>query len=435
MPRRAEAYSVTDRGRRHWYYKLAGWTTYKPTDVVIERSTKGTPTKRSRQEAESWAKIQYDNRYENEGGAVSFGEYAEPFYDWERCPRIARLRVDDSRAVSERHANNERNRLLNHLLGNPDSDVERNQAPDPIADMRLQDIDREAIVALKARLVAKLGHTDTVNKTLGLVRAIMGEAELQKRIVRSPYYRISKVKPDQVLERGTFTAGEMEKLFGEIPGAWRDIMEYAVFFLVANTGARRGEALALRWRHVEALPVNVRGGIGDPVPIHDREAVDKLLVKAKDDDDLNVVAVIHIDEAITSFAKNAAVKTGKPKWGKTRVTPAPGAVLEVLRQWQLRSKQTGPDNLVFCYGNGVALGETWWRKRFIRGIQKIGISDDERTRRVLVPHSFRHSLNMIYKRAGFEDAKIRAALGWADPDIQEVYTHWDVDSLIDLAGR
>jgi hypothetical protein len=30
---------------------------------------------------------------------------------------------------------------------------------------------------------------------------------------------------------------------------------------------------------------------------------------------------------------------------------------------------------------------------------------------------------------------VTAGLGWADRDIQEVYTHWDVESLIDLAGR
>jgi len=436
MPRRPEEWSVIDRGRTYWYYKFNEWTSYKATDVKVERNSRNKPTKQSREEAEAWARIKYEQQEGTTNGEITFGEFADPFYDWNRCPRIKRLQIDDANAITERHAYIERNRLLNHVLGNPDSEVPENKNPDPIINVRLVDMKRDDVVAFKNRLVQKLGHKEVVNKTLGLLNAILSEAEIQNRINRSPYYKIGKIKTRKGTERGVFSPKEMKALFATIPGPWRTIMEYALFYCVAMVGGRRGEVLALQWKHVFARSIRDGHSIEEPIPITDREAIDKLLTEARrSENGLSILADIRIERAVKSFRTAVAQDYGTPKNGKARLTPAPGSLIEVLRQWQLRSTHTGPDDLVFCMSDGRRLGETWWRKTFERALRNIGIDDTSRVERKLVPHSFRHSLNMILKRAGIQDEKIRAALGWANPEIQEVYTHWEVDDLLDLADN
>jgi hypothetical protein len=44
MARHTEPYSVTTRGgRKFWYYKLAGWSTYKSTGIKVRWSKSGEP--------------------------------------------------------------------------------------------------------------------------------------------------------------------------------------------------------------------------------------------------------------------------------------------------------------------------------------------------------------------------------------------------------
>jgi len=100
-----------------------------------------------------------------------------------------------------------------------------------------------------------------------------------------------------------------------------------------------------------------------------------------------------------------------------------------LKELKLGSNKSGPKDLVFCYADGTRFGNTWWRKRFVRAMEKAGI---DRVSRNLKPHSFRHSLNTILRDAGKDPAKIRAALGWKQELTQDGYTHFDEDHFKDL---
>jgi integrase len=162
--------------------------------------------------------------------------------------------------------------------------------------------------------------------------------------------------------------------------------DYTCFYLAAVTGLRRGEILALRWRHID---------------------FDQLVLTVRE-------------------AWKGGQEIGPPKWEHNRLVPLSSRTIDRLVRLQGASIRLGPDDFVFCYDNGPRFGETWWRKRFCAAMEQAGI--DWRSRR-LTPHSFRHTINTIVRDSGHDPAKIRAVLGWMDEAIQDNYTHWDLDHL------
>jgi hypothetical protein len=100
---------------------------------------------------------------------------------------------------------------------------------------------------------------------------------------------------------------------------WRDIHDYTCFYLAAVTGLRRGEILALRWRHIN----------------FERQVL------------------------IVSEAWKGGKEIGPPKWDHNRMVPLSPRTIDKLLQLQTASIRIGPDDFVFCYDNGVHFGETW----------------------------------------------------------------------------
>ena len=185
----------------------------------------------------------------------------------------------------------------------------------------------------------------------------------------------------------TFTEEELKKLFPPTPpGPWKDVYDYAVFLTAATTGMRRGEILALAWEHV-----------------HFKEGFIEVEQAWKDRHEM-----------------------GLPKWNKKRVVPLPAQLAKTLQQIKEKSKLTQPQDMVFCYKDGSRFGGTWWAKRFTAAMEKAKIGREKRNIR---PHSFRHTLNSLLREKGYDPAKIRAALGWSDEQIQDNYTHWSVGSF------
>jgi integrase len=133
-------------------------------------------------------------------------------------------------------------------------------------------------------------------------------------------------------------------------GPWKEQKAYCCFLLAATVGMTRQELLALKWRHISFESKNVR--IEDAWKGGDEE--------------------------------------GLPKWGRSRTSPLPEFTKNALLALRQDSIRTAPDDLVFCYDDGSRLGETWWRKRFVRSMEAAKIDWNGRN---LKPHSFRHSLN------------------------------------------
>ena len=256
---------------------------------------------------------------------------------------------------------------------------------DPFADRRLIEITRADVLELRSRLLSKNG-SESVNKIIGIVKVVFREALFREEIDRDPTAGIGKMKNQQRV-RGIFSVEELKKLFPKDGiGSWSDIQDYTCFYLAAVTGARRGELLVLRWRHVdfEKRCLNIT------------EAW-----KGKDE-------------------------IGRTKSGRNRIVPLSNRIVEKLKGLQCFSAHSQPDDFLFCYADGKRVGETWWRGRFMAALERADIEQGERW---LTPHSFRHTINTIVRNSGHDPAKIRAVLGWMDEEIQDNYTHWEADHL------
>jgi integrase len=305
-------------------------------------------------------------------------EYATPYFLWDSCPHVRRL-LDENKSITKRHVSIQRGILINHVFS------------DPIVNKKISEIKRADIIDFRSRLIKQGKGIRTVNKAVGILKIIFKEALFREDINKDPTVGIGNIKysPKEV---GTFTLDELKSIFplSEL-GPWKDKLDYTCFFLAATTGMRRGEILALRWRHID-------------FENH----------------------IIQVEEAWKSKDE-----VGLPKWNRKRIVPVPDFIIEKLWQLQTDSLQCLPDNLVFCYANGARLGETWWTKHFKSAMEKAGIDINTRNLR---PHSYRHTINTLLRDSGHDLSKIRASLGWLSEDAQDNYTHWKTEHLREQAN-
>jgi len=267
--------------------------------------------------------------------------------------------------------------------------MENHLFTDTIVSIPVGEITRDDILQYRSRLIKKLGQTRTVQKAMGVLKTILKEAYFREHIDRDPTVGIGKIKYE-TREAGIFSSEELRALFAEMPGVWKDSMGYCAFLLAATTGMRRGEILALQWKNID----------------FDH-------------------AVITIEQAWKGRGE-----IGPPKWNSTRIVPVPEKLLSALAALKDESIRIAQNDFVLCYDDGSRLGDTWWKKRFMRAMEKAGIDYKGRN---LKPHSFRHTLNTLLRNAGQDPAKIRATLGWQQEKIQENYTHWQVGHLKEQA--
>ena len=347
-----------------WYYRLNRTSGLVPSDDKTWHST----SCKSRRKAEEYMADLLASGSEATTPAKhqTFRRYAKPFFVWGECPHIRRI-LEETGGFTERHAYIQRRRLEKHVF------------PDRFADKKLAEITRADIFDLRSRLLRRTSPA-TTNKVIDIVKVILREAVVREELERDPTFLVRRVRHKKQ-ERGTFTVDELKLLFPESGhGPWKDVRDYTCFFLAAVTGARRGELLVLRWRHVDFN--------GQCIDITDAW-------KGKD-------------------------RIGGTKTGVDRVVPVSPRIIGKLDLLRVDSLNVNPDDFLFGYDNGARVGETWWRGRFHRALRQASIDAGERW---LTPHSFRHTINTIVRDSGHDPAKIRAVLGWMDEAIQDNYTH------------
>lgn len=166
--------------------------------------------------------------------ASTFREYAEPFFHWDRCPHVRRLRHEDKQ-IGETHVRKSR-RWLDRALED-----------DEFSNLRITAIRRGDLLRLRDRLLEQIGPSNTLNKVIESVKTVLSEAYYLEDIDRNPGARVGKVNYEQD-ERDPLTAAELQALFAECPGVWRSRLEYQVFFVAAFTGMRSAEILKRPWR-------------------------------------------------------------------------------------------------------------------------------------------------------------------------------------------
>ena len=114
---------------------------------------------------------------------------------------------------------------------------------------------------------------------------------------------------------------ELRELFPDHGyGPWRDVHDYTCFYLASVTGLRRGEVLALRWKHINF--------------------------------EQQVLTV--------SEAWKGGQEIGPPKWEHIRLVPLSARTIDRLSRLQTASIRIDFDDFVLCSDNGLHFGETWW---------------------------------------------------------------------------
>ena len=257
----------------------------------------------------------------------SLREYSSVFFIWGKCPHCQKL-IDEGRQITERHAYNQRRWL------------EKISLTDAIADRQITELTRADVLDFRARLTRKLGaKVNTANKTLAVLKTILKEAVFREDLSRDPTAHVGNLKEHRK-EAGYFTADELRALFPlEGLGPWSDLQTKICFLVAGSTGMRRGETLALNWKHVD---------------------FEKNLIR--------------VDQAWKS-----ADVIGTQKWGTQARFPAArcysGGAHGALGP--KASQLAGADSLVFCYADieralwGARLGDTWWTKNFASAMEKL----------------------------------------------------------------
>jgi len=351
---------------RYFYFKLRGQKTWKTTGQTTENTAVDFILTQIRSHA-----IKLDVRPD-----TTVREYLKPYYT-DSCPHVIRLRSEGKNITAAYM------RACQSLIKNKID-------PDPISNKKIHDLKRGDILDFRARLLTKNGPR-IVNRTIQILKTAFKEGYFREELYRDPTAGIGDIRYEPK-KSGVFTRKELRKLFPEEDlGPWGDLQEYVVFLLAATWGMRRGEILALKWKHID-------------------------FDKGK----------INIESAWKDWAT-----LGKPKWEKTRIVPLTPNLTQALKRLRAESMHVLPESFVFCNSNGEQVKLYWVGNRFHAAMKRAGI--DTKTRN-LKPHSFRHSCATLLRDAGYSDAKIRALLGWSSEQIQDVYTHFDVEHFQDATG-
>jgi len=295
---------------------------------------------------------------------MTLREYLEPFYT-ARCPHATRLETE-GRSMSPVHLRAMRSLLVRKVL------------PDPIADLRLEELRRGHLLDFRDRLRASCGPR-TVNRVMQGLKTALKEGLFREELTYDPSAGIGQVRYEKRIS-GTFTLEEIRAMFGGCPGPWREEAAYTAFLVLYSLGLRRNEMLGLRWGSI------------------DFEA-----------------GTVSIHEALND---TGGLKL--PKWGRKRAVPLPAFTAMALKAHRARSSFVLPTAFVFNNELGEAHRPGWAYTRFQACMKALKINTEARSLRI---HSFRHSAQTHLAAQGYNFELARAAFGWTDEKVQRDYTH------------
>lgn len=345
---------------KFWYYKLKG-----------EKFRSSGETSKVKCEKKAFELLHQKNK---DMINISFREYAENYYIWGACPHITRL-VEEGKSISRRYARTGRKTIEKHVFSSP------------LADLNMGEIKRSHLFDFRTALMRLGLAAGSVNRIMGFVKVIFNEAEYRQDIVYNPTKGVGKVKgPSRTPD--VFSQEELSILFSpENRWIWgKNSAGFTSFYLAAATGMRKGEILALEWRH------------------------------------------IHFDEnyIIVEQSWKDRNELGLPKWEKKRFACLSESLKAILLEYRSNLSNSELNSLVFCKKDGSRYSDSWWTNIFFYALKSSGIHTEGR---VLVPHSFRHTACTMLLNAGENPEKIRATLGWSNEDMQKLYTHWKPEHM------
>jgi len=256
---------------------------------------------------------------------------------------------------------------------------------DPICLLKMSEIEEEDVLEYVTRLSIKkykggdeLAGSRTFTGVIALMRLAFDQYKKKVKKWFDPFEGLDAPK----YNKKPFDAlpeEEMLKLFK--PGVLLDAMDLAVCATMFLSGLRRGEIYALR----------------------------------PEDLDWNTPRIIvrHAWQRLTRTGKKLSTTKGK----KERIAPFDPVLQQAIKKlWE----ENGKHEFVFCHKDGKLIGISWWRRHFLKWLNRAGIELDGRK---IVPHSSRHSLATLLEDRGESLRHIQELLGHSDLKTTKIYLH------------
>ncbi len=305
---------------------------------------------------------------------LSFSDYARDFYDYEKSPYI--------------QGKLSRGFTYSRTCADAKSSFIRNEAIPYFKDVPISLISPKDIEGFIAHLKSAGIKNSTLNGKIKALRQVFRYALRMHDIGFDPTTEIMLFRNDTE-EKGTFTEKETQALFGQadsLEGYWNgDKSAYTMNLLALQTGCRLGEIQALRVKDVQDGCI------------------------------------------LVSRSWNEKYGIGTTKTGKNRIIPVSDGMKNrlLLIMWG-----KGDDDFLFGNRDGkrpVARSRIY--ASFRSALAKLGIDDEERIRRNLSFHCWRHTFASRLANANVPELYIRRLTGHSSERILDTYSHIQIDKL------
>jgi len=353
-------------------------------DDVGNRMTARSTGQTSKGAAEAWAIEQLRKGLISANKNITFSQYAQNWWIWEKCGYVKGKLARGSR-ISRGYVDAMRGYLDNHIL--------------PVFGHRkLQRISTRMIEQWVMDLREKpgksgkaLSHT-TVNHCLRTLKIMLKEAKRLGYRHDNPAEAVQNLV-ETPAERGILRLDEVRDLFRDedVEQIWGgDQRHYTINLLSASTGMRLGEVLALQVQYVFDDYVTVMWSYRPPYGFRE------------------------------------------PKRNSRRTIPIPTKTSACLHELISCSPfQESGDLVFFGQERDIPISQEKIGKALYKALERIGITPEERKTRNVSFHSWRHFYNRLM-RGKIHDSKLQRLTGHRTQQMTEHYTHFNISDFQDV---
>jgi integrase len=317
------------------------------------------------------------------GKALTFEEFAAGWWDYETCPYLQSRK--ERRPISRGYATQGQYAVRNHLI--PAFGKKRIDA------ITENDIDawltafRQGTYTLADKTTQANYKGNTANLVFKILKIMLNFAAKKGLIRTNPCKHIEMVSTDDEKVIQILTPEEEKKLF---PADWERIWDLPQFYvlnrLASISGMRHGELLGLRGEFVHETYIDVCA-------------------------------------QYTRFGYQD-VKTHKPK-----NIPIPQKMHDEL---QMLVEMNGGGYLFSRDGGKRPIHRNYVYKALYQALDRIGINEEERKRRNLSMHGWRHFFSTELEMADIPDSRAREVTGHSSKKTRRRYNHLDNLRMLDV---
>jgi integrase len=235
----------------------------------------------------------------------------------------------------------------------------------------------------------KLLKARTINLALFTLKIMLGEAVKQKLLKTNPCDGVDDLKEEKS-ERVILTGDEFRSLFPvDWSSVWDKEIVYKANLLAACTGLRIGELRGLRGEDI----------FDNYIHVHAQYLLKKYSDQTKTKDD----RTIPISTAMRKMLDDLLIKNGN------------GYVFSVD-------------------GGKIPISNDWLNEGFNKALKNIGISYEEKLKRNLSFHAWRHFLNTLLLTSNVGLSKVQKVTGHKSLKMTDHYTHFDTTQFTEVVA-